>query len=536
MEKPPFQLYIRQELFDHLIYPLSTKLDDASIIETFRSLHLKSAIDFKISLQNWFDEAEKNGLSKIEATTLYQTYKIFDSSRSEYSSSSTNSRYEISNNVNSVDVRYFGLFYALQTFALRIKKSVTIEKADKNVQSTYMNNFLNSPSAASPRGKGSNSNRERAQSQNYEYQYLVNYVKSNLKLFLRIIASDIHNTETTINAEEYNTLKFLFKLYDPNDNLNNISTNSIKSNSSGYHKKVNLSDYSACFTHKSKADKINMNTVYESLMRILMPTPPEQNDYCVIRQLEKCVTIKNEELLNKNIHISQCKESYIYINTNVLNCKISSCENCTIVVAAVSKITSFDRCDKCNICVISNYTRISNMIDSNIYLYTAYEPVLFGDNRGLKLGPHNVSYIDLYAIAKESKITINVNGQDMFKNFVFMSTNTNEQATIIKPEEFSVLTVPFESKDFTYKLTPKAYVNALEDRRRNFARIKDMIEKANLNNEQEKMFHLALQGHFRDYLISHNKSQAINTIISMINNPVNRGNEFEEDTYENDKK
>ena len=102
MEKPPFQLYIRQELFDHLIYPLSTKLDDASIIETFRSLHLKSAIDFKISLQNWFDEAEKNGLSKIEATTLYQTYKIFDSSRSEYSSSSTNSRYEISNNVNGV--------------------------------------------------------------------------------------------------------------------------------------------------------------------------------------------------------------------------------------------------------------------------------------------------------------------------------------------------------------------------------------------------------------------------------------------------
>ena len=37
-------------------------------------------------------------------------------------------------------------------------------------------------------------------SQGMEYQFIFNYIKSNLKLFLRIVTSDIHNTKTTINA------------------------------------------------------------------------------------------------------------------------------------------------------------------------------------------------------------------------------------------------------------------------------------------------------------------------------------------------
>ena len=192
MQKKKIQIYIRQELFDHLVYPISIKLDDNLIILLFRKLHVISEIDFKISLKEWIQRAKECGLSESEASILFQTFKVFDTENNEYTSSSVNSRYEISNCKNSVDVRYFGLFFALQAFAQRAKMSLNIDKGDKSPF-----NYYTSP-LSSPRGKSSNSYRN--QNQGLEYQFIVSFIKTNLKLFLRIIASDIHNTETTLNA------------------------------------------------------------------------------------------------------------------------------------------------------------------------------------------------------------------------------------------------------------------------------------------------------------------------------------------------
>ena len=44
---------IRYELFDHLIYPLSIKLDEVIIIAAFRKLHIMTSIDYKITLEDW---------------------------------------------------------------------------------------------------------------------------------------------------------------------------------------------------------------------------------------------------------------------------------------------------------------------------------------------------------------------------------------------------------------------------------------------------------------------------------------------------
>jgi hypothetical protein len=131
-------IYIRTEIFDHLIYPLPVKLDDNNIIGLFRKLHIMSTIDYKISLNEWIDQSTKTlaGFTgkylitlEKEATILFQTYKVF-SSELEGGSSISNTRYEssLSNNTNkaSVDVRYFGLFFALQLYMQRLKTSVTI--------------------------------------------------------------------------------------------------------------------------------------------------------------------------------------------------------------------------------------------------------------------------------------------------------------------------------------------------------------------------------------------------------------------------
>ena len=233
----PLRIYIKPEIFDHLIYPISLKLDDEKIISLFRKLHILSEIDFKIPMKEWLKNATEIGLSKTEAIVLFQTFKIYESDQNDISQTVLKSRYESNtNSKNSVDVRYFGLFFALQSFSQRIKISLIIDnKTEKNP------NYFASP-LSSPRGKSSG---HRMGIQGMEYQFILNFIKNNMKLFLRIIASDIHNTETTISANEFNTLKFLFTTEDKKHTKKNN----------------NLSNYLHCFDNLPPITKINMNII-----------------------------------------------------------------------------------------------------------------------------------------------------------------------------------------------------------------------------------------------------------------------------------
>ena len=500
-----FKIFIKPELFDHLIYPISIKLDDEKIISLFRKLHILSEIDFRIPMKEWLKNATEIGLSKIEATALFQTFKIYEGELPE-NPPSTKNRYESStNNKNSVDIRYFGLFFALQSFSQRTKISLILDKTEKNP------NYFTSP-LSSPRGKSSNN--YRLASQGMEYQFILNYIKSNLKLFLRIVASDIHNTETTINANEFNTLKFLFTIEDTKHHIHDKS----KKNSS-------LSNYLHCFDNLPPVTKINMNIINEFLLSALSTTAPELSNYCIIKGLSKCVTIKmGNEYQNKNLLITNCDDTYIYINTNVSNCKISLCTNCTIVIAVASKIISIDKCEKCNICIISNFTRISNMIDSTVFLFSVYEPILFGDNRGLKLGPHNVTYNDLYLHVKESRLSISQNSYKNFSSPIHLNNNNKEHINIIKPEEFTIIVVPFEVKDpFNYILTPKPYLEVIQKRYNNYVNIQKMIKDAGFQESQEKGFHIALQGYFREWLVTSGNFKPMNDLVKMIDEPFGIG-------------
>lgn len=495
MDKKPIELFIRQELFDHLIYPISAKLDDNAIILLFRKLHVLSEIDFKISIKEWLQRAGDSGLTETEANILFQTFKVFDN---ESETLTVNSRYEAPNK-NSVDVRYFGLYFALQAFAQRAKISLNIDKTDKSPFS-----FHASP-LSSPRGKNSNSYRN--QSQGLEYQFIVNFIKSNLNLFLRIIASDIHNTETTLNANEYNTLKFLFHINDEDVTPS---------------KKNTLASSTHFFENLPLVTKINVNIVSEWVTSVISSSPPDQSNYIQFKDLSKCVTIKTD-CTNKNIKISQCEDSYFYVNTHVINAKISHCTNCTIVLAAVCKIVSIDKCEHCQICIATNFTRISNMIDSTVYLYTVSPPILYGDNRGLSLGPHNIYYTDLSIHVKNSKLLLNNQG---IKNFSFPTffNDKKEQVNIIQPEAFNTIVLPFEAKaPIVYKYTPKAYVDAIESKLSTYSKVQAMIREAGFQEEQEKAFHIALQGYYREWLMSSGNIKPMNDIVKMIDLPLLSG-------------
>jgi TBCC domain-containing protein 1 len=267
-----------------------------------------------------------------------------------------------------------------------------------------------------------------------------------------------------------------------------------------------------------------MNIINEFLLSALSNSAPELSNYATIKGLSKCVTIKSNEYQNKNLLISNCDDTYIYINTNVSNCKISLCTNCTIVIAVASKIISIDKCEKCNICIISNFTRISNMIDSNVYLFSVYEPILYGDNRGLRLGPHNVTYNDLYIHVKESRLSIAQNSSKSFSSPIILNNNNKENVNLIKPEEFTTIVVPFEVKDqFNYILTPKPYLEVIQKRHNNYMNIQKMIKEAGFQESQEKAFHIALQGYFREWLVTSGNFKPMNDLVKMIDEPYGIG-------------
>jgi hypothetical protein len=350
---------------------------------------------------------------------------------------------------------------------------------------------MSSPRDSTP-GRSTTRNRDA------EYNTIINFVKTNMKLFLRLIASDIHNTETSLNSNEFNTLKFLFKIYDKKFN-------------------GNLSSIAPLFMNFSTTTKQRIDSISDWLIMALSNSIYELDEGVVLRNLSKCVTVKDYQSVNgKNIKITNCDDSYIYINSNVNLVRISNCINCTILIAAVSKIISIDKCENCTITFASSYTRISNCLDTNVNTYSVNEPIIYGDNRGLVLGPHNTYYNELALYLKNSKIIISNSCQNNFKLLISISKEEKQGYEIVKPADFSNLVVPFQSDSSEFLLSPKEYVETYRDRQINMNKIKQMIKESKLYEEQEKALHVAVQGYFREWLVNSGNIKPLTEIVKMI--------------------
>lgn len=91
-----------------------------------------------------------------------------------------------------------------------------------------------------------------------------------------------------------------------------------------------------------------------------------------------------------------CEDSYIYIDAAVLSLSVTNCTNTTVFISSVNKMCTIDKCENLTITVASNFLRIGNTIDSTIYYYGSYYPVLYGDNRSVILAPNNANLLDLF--------------------------------------------------------------------------------------------------------------------------------------------
>lgn len=117
------------------------------------------------------------------------------------------------------------------------------------------------------------------------------------------------------------------------------------------------------------------------------------------------MTIKESIVKGKDVRILGCEDSYIYIDTNVQFMQIASCINCTIMVAAVNKTCTIEKCENVTVCVASNFLRIGNCVDCTVSPYTQMSPpVIYGDTSHLVMAPHNASYFDLFVHLREAGI------------------------------------------------------------------------------------------------------------------------------------
>lgn len=552
IEPKKFSIYLRQEVFDHLVFPLPIKLDENVIIQLFRKLHIISRIDYKISLENWIDQSLNfiHGLTEKDAIVLFNTYKIISF------------EFEISNQINKntdykniVDVRYFGLFIALQCYSQKNKINI-IDTLDKNAYSSntnsntiisnynsnpiYNSNNFTSP-LSSPRGK-QNSLRNSNNTQYNEISNMINFVKNNIKLFLRLAATDIHNSETQLNSGEFNTLNFFFRIDDNISLFNNnvISSNINTSKSLNNLQKTGLAALAPFFNNFSSTTKVNIEKITDWLINMINSNPLDNDDHnLIIKNLSKCTTVKSD-VNGKSIKILYAEDSQIFIDSCLTNLKIAFCTNCTIFAAGVTRITTVEKSEYCTITVLSNYLRIGNTIECKINAYSFQEPILYGNNIKLILGPHNAYYDEFMNTIKAGRFNfVDIVNKDLnnknqitpIRNFStpivlsqVLSNSTSENLKpsfeILKIKEFTSLSTPFTiSRNIdgnSFLLTPKEFLNEYFSKIEIFRNIQKKVKDADLDNNQEKALFVAIQGYFKEWLINTGNSKNITDIIKVI--------------------
>ena len=62
-----------------------------------------------------------------------------------------------------------------------------------------------------------------AQEKTSRFNIMSSFIKSNLKLILRLVSTDIHNTEVSLTANEFNSLRVAFRLNVKAKNLASLT-------------------------------------------------------------------------------------------------------------------------------------------------------------------------------------------------------------------------------------------------------------------------------------------------------------------------
>jgi TBCC domain-containing protein 1 len=462
------------DIFEHGIFSCPHRLTQASLLSLVKTLQ-QSSIDGKITSSQWAEAAIKQlSLSLQESNVYFEIFRHLAYSRRP--------------SQPVVDVKQFSLFLVLQLFSTTTTR-LSLEKASSlsskfNSEYPGINNLGSSfPSpGASPRTKAVRGFLFTQSSSDIQLAY--QFIRSHLKLLLKVVAVDMNENNPMITSGDFNHLSLVFVQgdqplckYVPYFNAK---------------PRVGLEELSAWITKK-----------------LLSPVEAPQTDAISLNGLSKGVTLKNASECNgRDLRICNCDESYIYVNAGVRQVSILSCREVTVYVSSVSGLATMDKCENCTLVILGSLIRVGNCVDTTVHVYSPFPLVLYGDNRGVNLAPFNVNIPDLPVFMENCGIPASSSNPKCIHNWsspVEMNTeNAGQGFTLMQPKDFYKLVLPtsFNSINPGLAFTPEEFVNAIKIREEYFESIQNMISKANLNEEQEKRLHMAIQGYFREWLVS----------------------------------
>ncbi|GIL89591.1 hypothetical protein Vretimale_1845 [Volvox reticuliferus] len=289
-----------------------------------------------------------------------------------------------------------------------------------------------------------------------------------------------------------------------------------------------------------------------------MVAPAGQVDDRAIAGVYRGTVARGEgDLPHGDVRITDCHEAIIYVLTPLQAAFISGCSDCTIVVGAVGRLLRVERCDKVQVIAATNRLLVSSCHECAFNVGTPRPPALIGDNRFLRLGPFNTRYerqlvhirevglrYDLpnrfdspvVLVGKDRK---SLAGSAPSSPRLSASTGGASYAAVAKssyslqsPDEFLPFVVPFVGGSgplaggaapsiatrwnhlataaqrgpgplYLFPLPPD-YERALQRRLNLTHDMRSKFKQAGLSKEKERDLNDAIQGYFKEWLLSSN--------------------------------
>ena len=265
----------------------------------------------------------------------------------------------------------------------------------------------------------------------------------------------------------------------------------------------------------------------------------------------KSIVIENSE--KQNLIIAECQNCSIYIKDTFRLVYIYKCKNCEIFISGVETVTLIENSIDMIITLITTALMLSNVTDSDINVYSIFEPFLFGEIIGLTLGPFNANFksiwssIDVCNIPIESEYLSNFAYPLCFYKAQKELNITSNTFNIQAPDKFIKMVLPnifgsLEFKDLKADKRFLSYSNGLEKyfsdieeegttlpllapynytetyikRLLKHKTLRDMIKTKKLDKEDEVAYLNAIQGHFREWVLSKPQSNHLLRLISTI--------------------
>ncbi|CXI15349.1 conserved Plasmodium protein, unknown function [Plasmodium berghei] len=152
------------------------------------------------------------------------------------------------------------------------------------------------------------------------------------------------------------------------------------------------------------------------------------NDIYEIKNMQgKTIYIKNNKSI---INILNCKECNIYILTTVEYLKINFCVDMYIICLSAEMITTLFNSRNLEIHLVTRSLKIENVMDTDVYVYTETNIIIYGDTRNIQLAPYNVLNSKQKIFLEKSKIFFNEKTFELFAFPLKCKTNLSHSLSL----------------------------------------------------------------------------------------------------------